>query len=75
MNILTIFSFRFFRAQKDYRCVLVSLTQSSLVMGDNVKAKKKTTTTKFVLELEFRARLPFKRRFAPVLGGVLASSS
>lgn len=65
MNILTIFSFRFFRAQKDYRCVLVSLTQRSLVMGDNVKAKKKTT--KFVLELAaFRVRLPFKRRFAPV---------
>ena len=32
MNTLKIFSFRFFRALKDYRCVLVSLTQSSFVM-------------------------------------------
>ena len=52
------------------------LLAGKLGMCKNKKTKAKKKPTKFVFEIAaFRVRLPFKRRFAPVLCGVLASSS
>ena len=52
------------------------LLAGKLGMCKNKKTKAKKKTTKFVFELAaFRVRLPYKRRFAPVVCGVLASSS